>query len=139
MGARIGPGRHPAGRKTGGSIVERGQRTGEAEAAGRTRGTSSVTGCLVRVGWMVAGNAALAMLAVTIMLEPSWTITAKDAVFWSFVGVIIGLRYVDVAWLGGLTADGTPATRQHLVRHAVVLAGISVLLWTAVQSVHFRA
>jgi hypothetical protein len=88
---------------------------------------------------MGAGNAALLLLTVSILQEPSWTLTAKDAVFWSTVTAVLVLRYVDVTRLGGRTADGQPATWGHLVRHAVALLVLSAVLWTLAQSVQLLA
>jgi hypothetical protein len=88
---------------------------------------------------MGAGNAALLVLAVTIMQEPSWTLTAKDALFWTIVPAVVALRYVDVMRLGGRTADGEPATRRDFLRHAIGLVALSAVLWTVVQSVQLLA
>jgi hypothetical protein len=85
---------------------------------------------------MGAGNAAVLVLAVPIMQEPSWTLTAKDALCWTIVPAVVALRYVDVTRLRGRTADGEPATPRHVVRHAVGLIALSAVLWTIVQSVH---
>lgn len=106
---------------------------------GASSDTSPLASCLVRLGWMGAGNAALLLLAVGIIQEPSWTLTAKDALFWTVVAAVVVLRYVDVTRLGGRTADGEPATRRHLVRHAVGLVVGSALLWTIVQSIQLLA
>ena len=98
-----------------------------------------LVGCLVRVAWMAAGNAALLMLAFTIAREPSFTLTAKDALFWAIVAAVIGLRCLDVTRLHGRTADGEPARLRHVARHAVGLIVLAGLLWTIVQSVQFAA
>jgi hypothetical protein len=91
--------------------------------------------CLVRVGWMIGGNAALALLGVTIMLEATWSLTAKDVAFWGIAVGVVALRYLDVARLGGQTARGEPATAGHVARYAAGVLGCSAVLWTMAQSV----
>lgn len=99
------------------------------------RAPSAWAACMVRIGWMLAGNAALALVGMTIMLESTWSLSGKDVAFWAIALGVVALRYVDVSRLGGLTADGEPATMRHAARYAAgVLAG-SAALWTMAQSV----
>jgi hypothetical protein len=93
------------------------------------------TGCLgliVRVIWMLFGNAALVLLAVHIVRAGSFS--AVDALFWLVVAVMVGVRYVDITWLGGLTAEGEPASLRHWRRYSASLlaaaAGLYVLAYT---------
>jgi hypothetical protein len=128
-------GRHPNGRADREVLVavnapERTPRLADEDASD----TSPLASCLVRLGWMGARNAALLLLTVSIIQEPSWT-TAKDAAFCSIVTTVVVLRYVDVTGLGGRTAHGERATRRHLVRPAVALVVLSAVLWTIAQSV----
>lgn len=67
---------------------------------------TSFAGCLVRLGWMMIGNVALVLLAAAILMEPRWSLTLKDALFWAVAVAVIALRYLDVTRLGGCTADG---------------------------------
>ena len=99
----------------------------------------SALGVLVRIGWMLAGYAALALMAAHIAREDTWTITLKDVFFWATVTAIVVLRWIDVRWLEGRTADDRPATGAHVVRHAAVLLPLSALLWTVVQSLELLA
>ena len=99
----------------------------------------SAIGVLVRVGWMIAGYAALVLIAAHIAREDAWTITLKDVYFWATVTAVVVLRWVDVAWLRGRTADGLPATGGHVLRYAAGVMALSALLWTIVQSIRVLA
>jgi hypothetical protein len=95
---------------------------------------TSPMGCLARIGWMAAGHAVALIVAVTILREPSWTLSPRDAIFWLVVTSIVTLRWVDVTRLGGLTAAGRPATVRDVVRYAVGVVGAWALVWTIAQS-----
>ncbi len=103
--------------------------------ARRESGTEPVSGCLVRLGWLVGGVVMLLVLTITISQEPPWTLTAKDVAFWAVVGIVVALRYIDVKRFRGRTMEGEPATVRHVVRYAIGLVGASALLWTLAQSV----
>lgn len=92
-------------------------------------------GALLRIGWMLGGNALLLILALVISMERPWTITVKDGLFWLVVAATIVMRYADITHYGGQTATGEPATRAHLVRFAVVMPAICAVLWSIAQSV----
>jgi hypothetical protein len=98
---------------------------------------AALSGCLVRLGWMVVGNLVLLTVAVEIVREPQWTLTIKDALFWGVVAGLIVLRYVDVARLGGRTVNDEPATPRHLKRYASILLASSTALWLFAQSVNY--
>lgn len=88
------------------------------------------TGCLsviVRVTWLLFGNFALALLATLIVR--AGTVSALDAVFWGVVSVLVGARYIDVTRLGGLTAEGDPASLRHWRRYSAYLVAASAGLW----------
>ena len=93
------------------------------------------TGALLRLGWMLGGNALLLILALVISMERPWTITVRDGLFWLAVAATIVMRYADVTHYGGQTATGEPATRAHLRRFAVVMPVICAVLWSVAQSV----
>ena len=94
-------------------------------------------GCLARLTWLLGGNVALGMLLLAIMEERPWTLTTVDALFWLAVAGVIGIRYVDVARLGGTTASGEPATHEHFARYAVRFATAWTLAWVGAQSIQY--
>lgn len=94
------------------------------------------TGCLgliVRLIWMLVGNAALALLAVHIVQAGSFS--AVDVLFWAVVAAMVGVRYIDVTHLGGLTAEGEPASLRHWQRYTLYLVGASTGLYALAHAV----
>ena len=85
-------------------------------------------GCLVRLGWMIWGTAAL-LMTVVFIVKQAGAFSIADAVFWSIVAVCIGLRYVDIRYLNGQTASGEPATFTHWWRYSLLLGAVALALW----------
>jgi len=95
----------------------------------------SPLGPLVRLFWVLLGNAILAFCAVSIAQSDPGFGTAADAIFWTTVGCLMAARYVDIRYLGGYTAYGEPATMAHWRRYSVILAVISAAVWALVHAV----
>ena len=94
------------------------------------------TGCLgalVRLSWLLVGNAALFMLTVFIFQKRAFSVF--DIAFWAIVIGLIILRYIDITRLKGLTSDAEPASLLHLRRYAVTLLVISGALWAAAHGI----
>ena len=82
---------------------------------------------LVRLTWLLGGNAALFFLALSIMKRR--TLSVLDAIYWATVASLIVLRYIDISRLGGENADLEPASIRHWVRYVVILLLPSAGLW----------
>lgn len=82
---------------------------------------------LARLAWMLFGNFVLLLLAVLIVQEGSFSLF--DGLFWAVVGALVGVRYLDIAVLGGLTAEGQPAFTSHWRRYSAYLVAVSAGLW----------
>lgn len=93
-----------------------------------------MSGCFVRLGWIVGGNVLLAMLAVLIARGERWTLSPKDAAFLVILGAAVALRYVDWKRFGGTTADGEPATLHHFRRYVAWHLGSWSGAWTVAQT-----
>lgn len=92
--------------------------------------TSSGTGCLVRIVWLLLGNLFLVLLLVHIGGRPTKALSGADALYGGLVAVIILLRYLDIAKLHGMTATGDkPATMIDWRRHALLLIIIAGIFW----------
>lgn len=90
------------------------------------------TGCigvLLRVFWMMLGNAGVALCAIYMLLNPENSLSILDGIFWFLVVLILVARYVDIVLLKGRTSDGAPATLAHFQRHFLMLLAISTLAW----------
>ena len=92
-------------------------------------------GDLLRMFWLLAGNAGLAILAALISKAAPWTFSVLDGFFWGLVLALLVARYFDITRFGGLTANNEPANTGHWVRYAIKLVIISALLWVGAQSV----
>jgi hypothetical protein len=90
----------------------------------------SLTGCFVRLLWMFLGNAAMALMAISIAQGSPEKLLLKDAVFFILAGLSVLARYLDVRYLHGQTSDGMPATPAHFRKYAAVVVPVyfSVLL-----------
>ena len=99
----------------------------KVEAASQMSGA----GCLVRLGWMMFGNAALVICIGMIASHTGSFLSAADAVFWAVVPVLIWLRHVDITRMNGQTASGQPATLSHWKRYTGLLLTFSLVAWAA--------
>ena len=86
-------------------------------------------GMLVRIFWMMFGNLILILLLVGIFYSEKRSLSLKDYIYWVIVILLIITRYVDIKYLGGLTAKGSPASISVWYRYAIVLVIGSGSLW----------
>jgi hypothetical protein len=91
---------------------------------------STAAGLLVRLSWMLLGNAVLGLSAVLIFRNTTGFFHTADAIFWITVAGLVLLRYIDIRFLNGLTAAGAPASARHWVRYVIILSACSVAVWT---------
>ena len=97
-------------------------------------------GCLLRIFWMIIGNAILLSCAYGIVQHRSSPLSVADAFYWAIVGSLLAARYVDIRYLYGLTVEGDPASMADWRRYAVFLVLVATGLWIAVHAVaHFSA
>ena len=90
-----------------------------------------LTGCLVRLFWMGAGNLILALAAIAIAQNHfgPFVLTWTDVLFWLTAAALPIVRYVDIRLLDGATADNQPATMSHWRRYTVTVLAASLVLW----------
>jgi hypothetical protein len=86
---------------------------------------------LARPFWMFLGNFALMISAVNIFISESSSTRTSDTIFWFAVSAMIIVRFLDIKFLDGLTADGKPASLRHWRRYAIALIVISAVVWSA--------
>ena len=94
------------------------------------------TGCLagiVRIIWLVVGNAALLLL--TILITERRSLSGLDIAFWAIVVALILLRYIDITRLNGLTANGEPASLQDWRRYVLLLLLIAGGVWVLAHGI----
>jgi len=94
------------------------------------KGPVHVGGCLARVFWMGLGNLVLVLAAVAIAQnQAGFALSAIDAVYWAVAVCLLAVRYADIQWLGGQTADNQPATSADWRRYAAVVMAASAAIW----------
>jgi hypothetical protein len=91
---------------------------------------SNPLGTIARIYWMLAGYGLLCLTAGSIA-KSGPSLSPRDVAFWVIAVSIIAVRYVDVIYLQGTTADGEPATVAHWRRYAGMVAVVAVALWAA--------
>lgn len=92
-------------------------------------------GCLLRLFWMIIGNALLLFCLLAILERHARVLGIADAVYWITVGCLLAVRYADIRHFHGVTADGSPASMAHWRRYAVTVGAASLVLWLAVHAV----
>lgn len=107
----------------------------EGQSANETG--QNIIGIALRVFWMLLGIFALAITGLSILklAEPgfSWV----DIIYWGITALLIGARYVDVAFCRGLTVKGLRATRADWVRYAIILFAVASAAWLAAHVIAY--
>jgi len=93
-------------------------------------------GCLLRVYWMLLGNAVVALFAYGIM-QKGGALTEIDIFYWLGAASLVIARYADIRFLGGTTADGDPATMKHWQRYSLRAFAAFVILWLVVHGLGY--
>ncbi len=93
----------------------------------------SPSGCLIHLFWLVLGNAVLVVVAGQLLLHPKGWFSGLDAVYWSFVALILAARYADVRYFKGITVEGKPSTLEDWRRYAFILVLSASVAWLTVH------
>lgn len=86
-------------------------------------------GCLLRVFWLLIGNAAIYLALATIAATRPPLPSPLDFVVGITLILMIAARWLDITRNDGRTASGEPATLRHWRRHAVMLVGVTLTAW----------
>jgi hypothetical protein len=88
------------------------------------------TGCLgvtVRLSWLAFGPALL--FALTFKIGDTARFSALDVLYWIVAVGMVVARYVDIARLGGQTADCEPADMRDWRRYVIAVFVATAALW----------
>ncbi len=88
----------------------------------------------LRVVWMAA-IPAIVLCILLLAHEEKWTFGGTDLVVVGLVVAGIVARAVDALHFGGTTADGSPATRSHVIGYSLRVFAITIAAWIFAQSV----
>jgi hypothetical protein len=83
----------------------------------------------LRLVWTIVGNAAALFALVGIVVRREMLPSTMDALYWGFVALVIGARFLDVRRYGGTTADGGPATLATWRRFALTVLAVALGAW----------
>jgi hypothetical protein len=107
-----------------------------ASGGSHRQAQASGGGAILRLWWMIIGNAVFIFSAVYVaMAGRGWRLSLVDVVYWATVGTLLAARFLDINWYRGSTSSGDPATMAHWRRYAVLLLVISVALWVGAHFV----
>lgn len=95
----------------------------------------TMSGCLVRLAWMLFGNVALFISAAFIAQHTASLFSLADLVFWTVAAALLVVRRLDIERFGGQTAMGEPATMAHWRRYAVRLLAVSLVAWALAHGI----
>jgi hypothetical protein len=97
-------------------------------------------GVIARLYWMFFGLALLPFLLVYLFQNRPAFPAPVDLACLLVVGSLVAVRYVDVRYLSGRTAEGELATTAHWRRYAQGVCVVGVGVWFAARvSLHFVA
>ncbi|MCE5229246.1 hypothetical protein LLG95_06575 [bacterium] len=94
-----------------------------------------VAGCLTRLYWMVGGVIILIFLGYSIVAQGSPSI--YDAMYWIVVLSLVLVRFADIQFMHGQTAEGKPATMSDWRRYVLGLASGALGVWLVLHGINF--
>jgi len=94
-------------------------------------------GIIMRLFWMVFGNAVLFISIMFIFQHEGGVFHAADVVFWITVAALVIVRYLDIKVLGGLTVTGVPASTAHWTKYVAILLISSTAVWGFAHAVNY--
>lgn len=94
------------------------------------------TGCLLRVYWMLLGNVLVFLLAYGIAMRGVY-LTRIDLAYWLAAASLPLVKFIDIRFMRGTTADGAPATMSHWRRYTLMVMVITFTLWLAAHGIGF--
>ncbi len=92
---------------------------------------------LVRLYWMVIGNFILFFMVAGICASENKGLDLKDAVYWIAVILLVLTRYIDIKYLGGLSAQGAPVSMTHWYRYSAGLMICAGLIWGLAHAANY--
>jgi hypothetical protein len=91
--------------------------------------STSFLGIVARLFWMMIGPAVLAVLAYNIVNIGSGWLTPVDYGYLAILAAVGLARWFEFHCGNPQTAQGEPATPEHLRRYLLGLFGVGLLIW----------
>jgi len=86
-------------------------------------------GVLARLYWMAIGPIATILVVLAIIMKSFKNTIPTSLIYWSLVLSIILIRYLDIRYFKGETADGEPATLKHWKKFSIVGVIVYCAIW----------
>lgn len=80
---------------------------------------------------MFGGNGLLAYMVFYVIHHPSRSVMIPGLMYAGTLIAMIVVRYVDIRFLNGETAEGKPATLAHWRQYSVILIAVALIVWIA--------
>jgi hypothetical protein len=90
---------------------------------------ASVLAVFGRITWMLLGPVALVLATFGIVNRGEGWVTAPDILYFTILGLMFLGRWLEFRGGNPQTADGQPATPEHLRRYLIVGAGAGLAIW----------
>jgi len=87
---------------------------------------------------MMIGPAVLFLLAISIARDGGGWFTPKDVAFLTILCGLVLARIVEFRGGAPRTAEGEPATREHLHRYSIVILATGLAVWVVVNLIGNR-
>jgi hypothetical protein len=91
--------------------------------------SSSLSAAAARLFWMIFGTGFLIGLSLYIAFNPGQSVLVPSCLYLLNLVCMILVRFIDIRFLNGQTADGEPATMQNWARYSIILSVIAAVLW----------
>jgi hypothetical protein len=90
---------------------------------------SSVLNLLVRLYWFLFGYFFTLYSIKEIFYLKAQFFSFGDFLYWLSFILLIGMRFIDVKFLHGDTADGNPATIKDFFQYLGIMTAVFLMLW----------
>jgi hypothetical protein len=90
----------------------------------------------VRLYWFIYGYIFTLYSINEIFQEKGLFFSKGDFLYWLSILMLVVMRFIDVKFLHGDTADGNPATIKDFFQYSIMLFVISLVIW---GGAHFLA
>ncbi|MCY3023451.1 MAG: hypothetical protein NTW87_31100 [Planctomycetota bacterium] len=99
---------------------------------------TSTFGCLLRLVWMLVGNAVLMYSVIWIAVKAdTHSLSVIDAVYAAGLFAVVFSRYLDIRHFNGTKGTGEPATMSDWRRFALLVVVSALVVWGAAHGVAF--
>lgn len=93
--------------------------------------TVAMSGCLVRLGWLIVAPLGLLVLGVSLAKNGAGAMSVESILYWLVAAMAVVIRYIDVFRHQGQTLQGKPASDKDWRRYSISLGAVALAGWCA--------